>query len=519
MVRVHRNMEPKSDNTIVIIPSYNESKTIGPIVKSVVDKGLKVLVIDDGSTDDTGRIARDNGAEVIYHEENLGKGFSVREGIEHILRTDRFKWVIIMDGDAQHHVEDIPVLMEGAQAGKADIVIGNRMLHAGAMPLVRYWTNKLMSWVISRICAQRIPDTQCGYRLIKTDALKNMKLSSEKFDIESEMLIQAAKNKMQIRSAPVQTIYGEETSAIDPIRDTFRFFGLILRHYIGSYTSAQMKESLLLFLKGIGIGVANIIPGVSGGTIAVILGIYDRLIEAIAEFFENPEKRKEYIFFIAKILTGAIFAILFLSRIMEFLLEHHFKETMFLFMGLVLGGIPAIVASHEDMRIRTSRILAFVLGMIVVLGISIIGKEYGKPLIPVPAGETASLQFQGYIMMLVAGFFAGGAMIVPGISGSFILVILGQYVTIINAIRYFHIKPLLVLAVGAAAGLAVFSKAIDICLKKMPSFTYYFILGLICASFYKIFPGIPVTIGQTIFCGMTFIAGAACSYALSKAAN
>lgn len=224
-------MESRKNNTIVVIPSYNEARTIGSIVSNIVEMGLTVLVIDDGSVDATERIALDAGAMVLRHKKNLGKGFSVRQGIRHVIEKTNFEWMIMMDGDGQHHTEDVPILMEATRAGDVDIVSGNRMLHTKSMPSLRYWTNRFTSSVISGICRQRIPDTQCGYRLVRVEALKEMKLESYKYDIESEMLIQAARRNMHINSVPIQTIYGDEKSEIHPILDTIRFFTLIFKYW------------------------------------------------------------------------------------------------------------------------------------------------------------------------------------------------------------------------------------------------------------------------------------------------
>lgn len=224
-------MGSKKDNTIVVMPSYNEARTIGSIVADIKAMGLSVFVIDDGSTDNTERVALDNGAMVVRHKKNLGKGFSVREGIKQVLTRTNFEWMIIMDGDGQHHPEDITVLMDASKDAQIDIVIGNRMLFTKTMPSVRYWTNRFTSWVVSRLCKQYIPDTQCGYRLIKVSSLKKLELTCKKYDIESEMLIQAAENGMRIKSVPIKTIYGEEVSAINPIRDTIKFCVLILKHH------------------------------------------------------------------------------------------------------------------------------------------------------------------------------------------------------------------------------------------------------------------------------------------------
>lgn len=236
-------MGARTDNTIVLIPSFNEARTIGAIVRSLVGAGLSVLVIDDGSTDNTERQALDNGAMVIRHKTNLGKGVSVRSGLKDILDKMNYEWIVMMDGDGQHHPEDVPALMEATRENDADIVIGNRMGQTHNMPSVRYLTNKFTSWVLSKMCGQSVPDSQCGFRLMRADALRGLKLESDKYDIESEMIIQAASNGLKISSAPVQTIYGEESSSINPVRDTIKFFKLISKHSMGRNASRRQAET------------------------------------------------------------------------------------------------------------------------------------------------------------------------------------------------------------------------------------------------------------------------------------
>jgi glycosyltransferase involved in cell wall biosynthesis len=227
-------MGSRLDNTIVVIPSYNEARTIGSVVNNIVQMGMSVLVVDDGSVDATERIALDNGAMVIRHKRNLGKGHSVRQAIRYVTEKTNFEWVIMMDGDGQHHTEDLMGIMEATRIGGVEFVTGNRMQSTKTMPALRYWTNRFMSFVISKMCHQNIPDTQCGYRLLSVNALKRIKLESGKYDIESEMLIQAAREGMKISSVPVQTIYGDEISAINPFLDTIRFFSLVLKNQFRS---------------------------------------------------------------------------------------------------------------------------------------------------------------------------------------------------------------------------------------------------------------------------------------------
>jgi glycosyltransferase involved in cell wall biosynthesis len=223
-------MGSRKDNTIVIIPSFNEARTIGTLIRGLVPGGLDVLVIDDGSSDNTECEALDAGAMVIRNKTNLGKGASVRNGIQHVLDKTKYEWIVMMDGDGQHHPEDVPILMSETVKEDADIVVGNRMGETKNMPIVRRLTNTFMSWLLSKFCGQRIPDTQCGFRLMKADALRGLKLETDRFDIESEMLIEASMNGFKIRSAPVQTIYGDEESRIHPVRDTIKFIQLLAKY-------------------------------------------------------------------------------------------------------------------------------------------------------------------------------------------------------------------------------------------------------------------------------------------------
>ena len=274
-----------------------------------------------------------------------------------------------------------------------------------------------------------------------------------------------------------------------------------------------MFETLVLVIKGGIIGVANIIPGVSGGTLAVILGIYDRLIECIARFFERGSDKKGYLAFIAKVFAGAAVSILLLANLMDYLLTSHYHLTMFAFMGLILGGIPAVIRQHGDMRIATSRLLSFAVGAVVVLGIALVNpdKASGPGAAALPSGA------EEYLLLFVGGFLAGGAMIVPGVSGSFMLVVLGQYGVIISAIKQMAVTPLGFVALGAASGILAFSRIIEFCLKKAPANTYYFILGLIAASFYEIFPGLPKESMALAGCLAAFAAGGVLSLGLSRA--
>lgn len=213
---------------IVVIPSYNEARSIGRIVKELKDKNLPVCVIDDGSTDETAVIAEKAGAVVIRNPINKGKGAALREGFMYALK-EGFSAALVMDGDGQHDPADVSGFLKKMDDVDADIIIGNRMSDTSSMPFVRHATNRVMSFVISLITGQKIEDTQCGFRLIKRRAMENIKLKSSNYEVESELLLKAARKGFRIKSVPVKTVYAGEQSRINPFIDTIRFFALLIR--------------------------------------------------------------------------------------------------------------------------------------------------------------------------------------------------------------------------------------------------------------------------------------------------
>ena len=211
----------------VLIPTYNGEATIPRLVQEVTKSVERCLVVDDGSTDQTADCASRAGAAVIRHSSNCGKGACLRCGFDWALR-EGYDGVITMDGDGQHDPRDIPRLIKKAKESPAGIIIGNRMESAEKMPLIRRLTNRVMSWIISRICSQRIPDSQCGFRLIKRKVLERLGLVTSRFETESEILIKAHRANFEIDSIPIGTIYRNEKSKISPLSDTVRFIKLII---------------------------------------------------------------------------------------------------------------------------------------------------------------------------------------------------------------------------------------------------------------------------------------------------
>lgn len=215
----------------VLIPAHNEVKAIGQLVEQIRRKSLDVIVVDDGSSDNTGSIAQSKGAQVIPHIEKKGKGTSLQDGFRYVLSKD-YEGVITMDGDGQHAVADLDMILHKAEHCPDAVITGNRMADTKDMPWLRLMTNRFMSLLISAVCRQHVPDTQCGYRYIGRKVLESIKITAKDFEIESEVLIQASKKGYRIFSVPIHTIYRGETSKINPWRDTIRFFVYITKEFL-----------------------------------------------------------------------------------------------------------------------------------------------------------------------------------------------------------------------------------------------------------------------------------------------
>ena len=214
--------------TCVVIPTYNEAKSIAGLVKEIQGLNLEVIIVDDGSQDDTSQIAQENGATVLKNQINQGKGASLIKGFSYVLSKD-CDAVITMDGDGQHLPSDIPYFLRLAEYSDNGILVGNRMLKRKNMPFIRVLTNKIMSALISKITRQNVPDTQCGFRLIKRPVLEKINLKTSKYETESEILIKASRLGFKIESVPIKTVYSGEKSQINPFVDTLRFIKFLFR--------------------------------------------------------------------------------------------------------------------------------------------------------------------------------------------------------------------------------------------------------------------------------------------------
>ena len=207
-------------NCAAVIPCLNEASHIGAVVRSVFPFLPRIIVVDDGSTDATSREASTAGAEVIRRERNSGKGSAVQTGLRHA-HDSGFEWALLMDGDGQHVASDIPKFLDERNAR---LVIGNRMSDPASMPWLRRFVNRWMSTRLSRRLGMPLPDTQCGFRLVHLPSWSKLRLNTCHFEIESEMVSAFVRAGLAVKFVPVRVVYRDETSKIDPIVDTLRWF-------------------------------------------------------------------------------------------------------------------------------------------------------------------------------------------------------------------------------------------------------------------------------------------------------
>jgi len=216
--------------TAAVIPAYQDEKHIGDIVRRTRERLDCVLVVDDGSSDQTAQRAREAGAEVIIHDQNRGKGEAIKTGLGHWLGRE-VTWVSLLDSDGQHLPEEIDrFLAAAACATQPTFLIGNRMNDLTGMPFIRRVVNRYMSSQISRLCGQGIPDTQCGFRMVDRQLVPELLSGGNRFEYETEVLIIASRRGYKIESVPITTVYSDQVSKIHPMRDALRFLKLMWRY-------------------------------------------------------------------------------------------------------------------------------------------------------------------------------------------------------------------------------------------------------------------------------------------------
>ena len=224
------DLDAITSRTAVVIPAFNAAHYLEAVVDTTSRfiPCSRIIVVDDGSADGTHEVALRSGVTVLQHSENRGKGIALNTGILGAAEMG-MDYVITMDADGQHNPLEIPRFLEKELETGADIIVGNRMADRKNMPGDRVFANRATSWFVSARTGVQIPDSQNGYRLIRTSLYTSLKIKSKRYAAESEILIRAARSGAKVEWVPVETIYGTEESSVHPVVDTLRFLRMAIK--------------------------------------------------------------------------------------------------------------------------------------------------------------------------------------------------------------------------------------------------------------------------------------------------
>ena len=198
--------------TVVVIPAYNEATRIGAVVRGARQYVPDVIVVVDGATDDTAKVAAEAGARVIVHAENCGAGAATMTGLD-AARLLGYDTVVTLDADGQHATADVPRLLEALQKEHADLVIANRFGTKNRIPLVRRIANGFGNFITFLVTGIYLPDTQCGFKVFGPKALAEVDLRMSGFEFCTEIIREAGTKKWKIVSIPSKVVYSEYTLA------------------------------------------------------------------------------------------------------------------------------------------------------------------------------------------------------------------------------------------------------------------------------------------------------------------
>lgn len=206
-----------------VSPAYNEEKTVAKVVEGALKNTDGIIVVDDGSIDNTYEEASKAGATVVRHNKNRGKGVALKTGFKKALEMDA-SIIVVLDADGQHDPEEIPKLLKTMNRDNSDVVVGSRFLgNIRGMPRARILSNTLTTRILRLFFGLPITDSQSGYRAYKRHLLEEVEFSATRFSAETEILIDAQRKGFKISEAKIQTIYGDEKSKMRVFGDTVRW--------------------------------------------------------------------------------------------------------------------------------------------------------------------------------------------------------------------------------------------------------------------------------------------------------
>ena len=278
-----------------------------------------------------------------------------------------------------------------------------------------------------------------------------------------------------------------------------------------------MKKNIINVLKGMIIGVANIIPGVSGGTLMIILGIYEEVIDTISHFFSNLKKN---LLFILPLGIGIVLSVLLLSKVISFSLDKYPFATTIFFIGLIIGGLPLLWKRASASKKNISNWLVFIITFGIVLLFTFM--RSGDYIV-----SLTGLDILGYLKLFIVGMVSAATMVIPGISGSFVLMLLGYYEPIVNILKDLtnfanlgsNILVLAPFGIGILVGIVLVAKLLEFLFKKYPVKTNYGVLGFVIASIISIIMpilSVSPSIMEVVIAVILFVLGGIVSYKLGE---
>ena len=292
------------------IPAYNEEKNISEIIKKLQKITNKIIVCDDGSNDSTAKIAKEMGVLVVQHETNLGYGAAIRS-IFLKAREEKSEFLITLDSDGQHRIEDIQIILEPLKTGKADIVIGSRFLNNGGknVPSYRKLGIKILTKLANTSLEQNITDSQSGFRGYGKDVIENVTPSESGMGVSNEILIKANKQGLKIVEVPIIILYDGDTSTHNPIShgssvliSTLKFISMEhpLKFYgMPGFVFLSIGLGFLIFTVNLftetrQILLSSTIIGVGSTIFGIILIQSSILLYAMVKLMRNKKLRKNY---------------------------------------------------------------------------------------------------------------------------------------------------------------------------------------------------------------------------------
>jgi len=263
---------------------------------------------------------------------------------------------------------------------------------------------------------------------------------------------------------------------------------------------------LIDFLKGLAIGIGAIAPGISGGALAVMLGVYESITDALANLFEGFWKKVKDFFFLG---LGGVVGVLAFSNVINYLFRHYELEVKYLFIGLMLGTFPNLRKQANKEGFQKSYLIPFVIVLALAVFLAVLEKI---------GTEGAAAGMPGFLSLVFYGIVIGFGTIIPGISSSVILMYLGAYGLMMEGISRLKPAVLIPAGIGFVLSVLLFAKLINWLFRKAYGYTFYAVLGLTAGSLISVFPGFGFTISHIIGY-ILLIAGTIISYLLSNLEN